>query len=469
MAGFVSVGRTNDQNIDGLLTGARWEATALAYSFPADGSVYEKSYGSGEPHSNFGSLNAIQIAAARSAFGMIAAVTGLSFVEKVETTTSHATVRLAMSDVPASAWTYTPGGSQEGGDTWFRNSGGWYDAPVPGTYAFYTFIHEIVHAVGLKHGHETDGYGPMSRDRDSMEYSVTTYRSYIGASGLHVENETGGYAQTLMMYDIAALQHMYGADFSTRNGDTVYRWDPATGQTFIDGVGQAAPAGNRVFMTIWDGGGIDTYDLSTYATPVTVDLRPGEWSKTSAEQLAYLGGGQYARGNVANALLHQGDVRSLIENAIGGSGADQVTGNAAANALSGGNGSDRLSGLESNDTLRGGGGNDTLAGNAGRDSFIFDARPSRTANSDRIVDFNVADDGFILDNGVFTKLMKTGKLSSAAFWTGAAAHDANDRIIYNKATGAVLYDADGTGRTASVQFAVVGKNLKMSPADFFVV
>jgi Ca2+-binding RTX toxin-like protein len=81
----------------------------------------------------------------------------------------------------------------------------------------------------------------------------------------------------------------------------------------------------------------------------------------------------------------------------------------------------------------------------------------------------VADDGFILDNGVFTKLMKTGKLSSAAFWTGAAAHDANDRIIYNKATGAVLYDADGTGRAASVQFAAVGKNLKMSHADFFVV
>src|SRR5919107_612286 len=119
MTGFVSVGRTNDQNIDGLLTGARWEATALTYSFPSDGSFYEKSYGSGEPHSNFGSLNAAQVSAARSAFGMIAAATGLSFAEAVETTTSHATLRLAVSDEPASAWTYMPGGSQEGGDTWF--------------------------------------------------------------------------------------------------------------------------------------------------------------------------------------------------------------------------------------------------------------------------------------------------------------------------------------------------------------
>jgi Ca2+-binding RTX toxin-like protein len=125
--------------------------------------------------------------------------------------------------------------------------------------------------------------------------------------------------------------------------------------------------------------------------------------------------------------------------------------------------------LESNDILRGGGGNDTLAGNAGRDSFVFDAKPSRTANSDRIVDFNVADDRFVLDKSVFTKLMKTGKLSSAAFWTGAAAHDGNDRIIYNKATGAVLYDADGSGRGAPVQFAAVGKNLKVSQADLFVV
>jgi serralysin len=374
-----------------------------------------------------------------------------------------------MSDAPGSAWTYTPDGGEEGGDSWFGNSGGWYDVPVPGNYAFYTFLHEIVHAVGLKHGHEATGFGAMSPDRDSMEFSITTYRSFVGASGLHVENEASGYAQSLMMYDIAALQHLYGANFSTNGGNTTYRWDPATGQTFIDGVGQGVPDGNRVFMTVWDGGGQDAYDLSNYRCDVAIDLRPGEWSTTSNGQRAYLGGGQYARGTVANAPLHQGDPRSLIENAIGGQGADQITGNSAANALTGGQGADRLSGLDGDDTLRGGGGNDTLAGNAGRDSFIFDARPAKSGNRDRIVDFVVADDTIILENAVFSKLGKVGKLSAASFWTGPGAHDGNDRVVYNKATGALLYDADGSGRAAPLHFATVAKNLKMTCADFFVI
>jgi serralysin len=80
----------------------------------------------------------------------------------------------------------------------------------------------------------------------------------VGAAGQYVENETWGYAQSLMMYDIAALQHLYGADYTTNAGNTVYRWNPSTGQESINGIGQGAPGGNRIFMTIWDGGGSDT-------------------------------------------------------------------------------------------------------------------------------------------------------------------------------------------------------------------
>jgi serralysin len=374
-----------------------------------------------------------------------------------------------MSDEPASAWTYTPDGSQESGDTWFRNTNGWYDAPVPGNYAFYTFIHEVVHAVGLKHGHEGGVFGAMSPGRDSMEYSVTTYRSYVGASGLNVENEVSGYAQGLMMYDIAALQHMYGADFSTLGGNTTYCWNPATGQTSIDGIGQGAPVGNRIFRTIWDGGGIDLYDLSNYTNDVTIDLRPGEWSKTSSSQIAYLGAGHYARGTFANALLYEGDTRSMIENAMGGAGNDQITGNAAANLLIGGNGGDRLSGLEGSDVLRGGNGNDVLTGGAGRDSFVFDTKPNTTANRDRVVDFSVVDDTIRLENAVFTQLTKTGALSASAFWTGSSAHDSTDRVVYNKSAGVLLYDADGSGRGAPVQFATIAKDLKLTYADFLVI
>jgi serralysin len=180
-----------------------------------------------------------------------------------------------------------------------------------------------------------------------------------------------------MMHDIAALQHMYGADFSSRSGNTAYRWDPATGQAFIDGVGQGAPGGNRIFMTVWDGGGVDVYDFSRYATNLTVDLRPGAWSETSVEQIAYLGGFHWARGDIANALLHQGDTRSLIENATGGSGNDRITGNSAANVIKGGAGNDRLSGQDGHDTLYGGLGHDGLAGGAGNDRLYGGAGNDR--------------------------------------------------------------------------------------------
>ena len=75
-----------------------------------------------------------------------------------------------------------------------------------------------------------------------------------------------GYPQTLMMYDIPALQKMYGANYTTNSGDTVYTWNPLNGRNSINGVGQGLPGGNRIFMTIWDGGGHDTYDFSNYTT-----------------------------------------------------------------------------------------------------------------------------------------------------------------------------------------------------------
>ena len=85
-----------------------------------------------------------------------------------------------------------------------------------------------------------------------------------------------------MIYDIAALQYMYGANYSTNSGDTVYKWNPTTGQETINGVAQAAPGGNTVFMTIWDGGGNDTYDFSNYTTNLSVNLQPGGWTTVSA-------------------------------------------------------------------------------------------------------------------------------------------------------------------------------------------
>lgn len=458
MVGTISVQRTGNQDIDGVLSASRWNSLNLSYSFPADARHLGSSYGWGETQNNFAALTLVQTQTARKALGVISSLTNLTFTELQETQNSHATLRMARSDEPEAAWSYEPGEAEEAGDSWFGNSSGWFDDPVQGDYAYYVFLHEILHAIGLKHGNETVGFGAMTPGRDSMEYSVMTYRSYVGAPGQYLENEYWGFAQTPMMVDIAALQHLYGANYGTYAGDTVYRWDPATGQAFINGAGQDLPGGNRVFMTVWDGGGVDTYDFSNYTTKLRVDLRPGEWSSLSSVQTAMLGEVNPARGNVANAMLHKGDIRSLIENAIGGPGGDIIIGNQGHNLLRGGGGGDKLYGLS---------GSDTLDGGPGRDSFVFDTRPS-SSSLDCITDFSVADDTIVLENAVFTKVGSAGKLSTSAFWVGSKAHDSTDRVVYDKDLGNLIYDADGTGRTAPVQFALLPKGLSVTAADFIV-
>ncbi|MDB5719436.1 MAG: hypothetical protein JWP15_54 [Alphaproteobacteria bacterium] len=341
----VSAAQIQEENIEALISGAQWPQTALTYSFPTSTSDYPD-YPANSEIATFHAFNIAQQATARTNFANLSALTDLSFSE-LTSNRGSAVIRYGMSDKTdlTTAYAFYPTtspsggfGDPIGGDAWFRFSGSKYSNPVLGNYAYVSIIHETGHALGLKHGHEFPF--ALSPDRDSLEYSVMTYRSFPGASLDGYRNETFGYPQTYMMYDIAALQRMYGADFTTNAGDTVYSWSTTTGQMSINGVGQGMPGANRVFMTIWDGGGNDTYDLSNYGNPVTIDLRPGEWTTTSQIQLANLGLGHMARGNVANALLYNNDPHSLIENAIGGAAGDTLIANQAVNHLTGNGGAD---------------------------------------------------------------------------------------------------------------------------------
>ncbi|MBA1158008.1 cadherin domain-containing protein [Microvirga mediterraneensis] len=155
--------------------------------------------------------------------------------------------------------------------------------------------------------------------------------------------------------------------------------------------------------------------------------------------------------------------------------ADVLIGDTGDDTLSGLAGNDRLYGLEGNDVLKGGAGNDTLEGGAGGDIFVFDIKLSKTnklnkkQNLDKITDFVVADDTIHLAKSVFSKIAKKGVLKKGEFYVGSAAHDRDDHVIYNKKTGALFYDKDGTGVAEAIQFATVTKNLKMTNGDFLVV
>ena len=360
---------SGDAYINGVLGDLKWASSNLTFSFPTQASYYGGGYG--EAANNFAALNAAQQAAVRSALTSFASVANFTFTEVTESATQHATLRFAQSDLPPTAWAYFPSSAAQGGDAWFNRSSGYYGSPYKGNYAHTTVLHEIGHAVGLEHAHE---HYVMPVNRDSMEYTVMSYRSYIGGSTTSgYTNETWGYAQSLMMYDIAAVQHIYGANYNTNQGNSNYSWNPANGEMFINGVGQGAPGGNRVFLTVWDGGGRDCYNLSNYTNAVAIDLRPGFWSAISATQVAKLryDGSQIASGNIANALLHDGDLRSLVEDAIGGTAGDSIVGNVAVNALYGLAGNDSLYGGEGDDALIGGIGADRLDGGGGLDTAFY--------------------------------------------------------------------------------------------------
>ena len=215
---------------------------------------------------------------------------------------------------------------------WFGTAYDYSQARL-GNYYFATALHELGHSLGLKHSQETGGVANVAvpAAHDDSEYTVMSYRSYVGAPLTGYTAESYGYAQTYMANDILALQTLYGANFTTHSENTVYTWSPTTGQQFINGVAQLAPgtgasgSSNRIFETVWDGNGIDTYDFSNYTAALRVDLNPGASSTISAAEIAYLGDGHYASGNIYNAYLFNGDVRSYIENVIGGLGNDSIT------------------------------------------------------------------------------------------------------------------------------------------------
>jgi len=387
----LSANTSLNQDVDGLLGGFAWypgrpDHTNVTYSFQ-------------------GFADAEKIAIG-SILAQVSSFANISFEEKPGSNEAAAQMRLRETHTQgADGFAYYPG-SGKGGDATFDNRGGSsglvrHDAAnlQPGDYTFTLFMHELGHALGLKHPFENSSFGIVPPGTDSIERTVMSYDAFVGANNTWATD--GNNPQTYMMFDIAALQYMYGANYSTNDDDTTYKWNASgalsiNSGSFVD----AAPDTDTVFMTIWDGSGNDTYDFSNYGTNLSVDLRPGGWTTLdpdSHHQLANLAAhagdpAVWAAGNIANALVfsfNQGaSGAGIIENATGGGGADTIVGNDSDNILIGGGGSDTLNGGPGADRITGGLGADQMTGGPGADRFYF---AQGQVNGDLITDFGAGD------------------------------------------------------------------------------
>ncbi|MBX2834518.1 MAG: M10 family metallopeptidase C-terminal domain-containing protein [Micavibrio sp.] len=299
---------TLEDAVDSLYGSSKWATTFLTYSFPNSTSDYGGAsyYDQSALNSGFTQMNAAQQEVISHIYDQIEIFSSLTFTELTGSNDANADLMHAHSSNPSTAYAYYPTSNSVGGDSWYGGSFSSVNIdPLLGSYEYHTIAHEIGHSLGLKHGHESSGSGATPASYRGQEYSIMTYltdETDVSADAITVGS--GSYPQSFMMLDIAALQQMYGANFSENATDTVYTFSTSTGAMSINGVDQASAAGvtktgDKIFRTIWDGNGEDTYDFSNFTTDLSINLNPGEYIDLDVG------------GNSQRALLEQG---TLITN-----------------------------------------------------------------------------------------------------------------------------------------------------------
>ena len=313
-------------------------------------------------------------------------------------------------------------------------------------YGWHSALHEVGHTLGLNHTFGNKGNTPnLDKVEDRDDLSVMSYTPGQTVPRLDVGN--GNYYENypiaqnkLGIYDLAALHHSFGVNPNYHSGDDTYGFKEFNKDA----------VGNDIY--IHDGGGMDTFDAHEQTLDLNIDLTPGSWIY-AGEKTAHL-----ALNNDGTPTEHQMFIGygTQIENAKGGTGNDTIKGNSAANYLFGFDGDDTIDGGAGNDQIEGGRGADTLTGGKGADHFIF-ASPL-DGKADTITDFSFSEGDLLqLDHHIFTAL-ESGTLAADQFVAGKEAKDANDHLLYDRATGELAYDPDGSGSAAAVTIAHLGAN-----------
>lgn len=356
---------TGQNYIDSLLTGIKWggaagSGTLLTYGFPwADASTSAwaaaQDYSSQNEPAAGAALTATQQTSVQAALAAWANVANLTFSQLSETSSNVGDIRVALTAKTDSAsggssawgWSYEP-------SNFFANGGDvWLSTPAIGTepdsywqaggYGYEALIHELGHALGLKHPFE-DG-ATLPADTNTRLYSIMSYTDDPSSLFVHYTQQGGQYSyeyeyicpDTPMLYDIAAIQHLYGANKSYHSGNDVYTFDADT--PFI--------------RTIWDGAGDDTISVSNFSLGCLIDLRAGNYSKIAIHSDPP-SGATWRKAPHASTYDTSNNLaiayNCTIENAVGSTGNDTLIGNDVNNRLTGGKGNDGLDGGEGRDT-----------------------------------------------------------------------------------------------------------------------
>ena len=351
-----------------LINGSKWgggygSGVTLTYSFPwASGQapVYESGYN--EWPSSF-ALDQPERSAVVRALNSVEEAANIRFEAVEDTAGTVGELRFAETIRSGYAHAYLPfGQSPASGDVWFsRNYWNTSDAtPKAGSYEYMTILHEIGHALGLKHSFEAGRSGTvLGPSHDHYQWTIMSYTAREGAS----EDVWADFNPTTLMYlDLVALEKLYGPTRNANLGNTRY--------VFRD---------DRTYWeTISDSSGIDTIVYDSDSRGGVIDLSNADFSRMGRPVTFYSEDPDESDVPSLKDTIRLGP-STVIENAIGGAGDDLLIGNTARNRLTGNDGDDALEGSGGHDlllggrgvdTLEGGSGSDTLEGGSGADSLV---------------------------------------------------------------------------------------------------